>query len=104
MVTAARLIATARTRWRALDATTQSRHGVTAARHLGGLAAAGLLALAVDLAVLVALQALGVHPLAGRVVSIALAMLVSWAINRTVSFAVEAPPTVNEFARFAAVS
>ncbi|MEM1306586.1 MAG: GtrA family protein [Pseudomonadota bacterium] len=104
MVTAARLITTARARWRTFDAAIQNRHGVSAARHVVGLAAAGLLALAVDLAVLVALEALGVHPLAGRVVSIALAMLVSWTINRTVSFAVKAPPTINEFARFAAVS
>ncbi|MEO1720682.1 MAG: GtrA family protein [Pseudomonadota bacterium] len=93
-----------RTRLAAVETSTQARYGVSAQRHLGGLAAAGLIALAVDLAVLWSLMALGVPALIARLASIALAMVVSWLINRTVSFAVETPPTSQEFIRFAAVS
>lgn len=75
-----------------------------AINHYGGFVLAGLSALGVDLAVLAALGWLGVPPLAGRFVSIACAMVVSWAINRRVTFAVAAPPTWREFAAFAGVS
>ncbi|MEL6225900.1 MAG: GtrA family protein [Pseudomonadota bacterium] len=73
-------------------------------RHFGGLALAGLAALAVDLGVLWALMAIGIPALLGRLASIAIAMVVSWLINRSVSFAVDAPPNMREFGKFAAVS
>lgn len=75
-----------------------------ALRHYGGFVVAGLSALTVDLAILNALAWAGVPPLAGRIVSIACAMVVSWSINRRVTFAITAPPTLGEFAAFAAVS
>lgn len=80
--------------------------GVTAhrMRYAGGLVLAGGVALVVDLAVLAALGAVGVSPFIGRLVSISLAMVVSWLINRTVTFQVQKAPTLAEFARFAGVS
>lgn len=41
---------------------------------------------------------------AARIIAIATAMVASWLINRTVTFAVEAPPSIGEFAKFAAAS
>lgn len=73
-------------------------------RHFGGLATAGLVALAVDLGVLWLLIWAGIPALAARLVSITVAMVVSWLINRTVSFGVATAPTLSEFSRFAAVS
>ena len=73
-------------------------------RHFGGFVLAGLSALATDLAVLNALLAVGLGPLAARLPAIGVAMLVSWLINRLITFAVTAPPSIREFARFAAVS
>lgn len=74
-------------------------------RHYGGFVLAGLSALAIDAAILTLLMAtFGWPPLAARLVSIAIAMVASWLINRTVTFAVRSRPTLAEFARFAAVS
>lgn len=74
-------------------------------RHWGGFVTAGIVALGIDAAVLTLLMAgFGWSPFAARVVSIAVAMLASWLINRSVTFAVRTPPTLSEFARFAAVS
>jgi putative flippase GtrA len=76
----------------------------SALRHYGGFVLAGASALAVDLAVLKALTAIGLDPLLGRLASIAVAMVVSWLINRRVTFAVTAAPSLKEFAAFAGVS
>jgi putative flippase GtrA len=46
----------------------------------------------------------GLDALLARPFAIGVAMVVSWFINRTVTFAVEAPPSLREFGRFAAVS
>ena len=74
-------------------------------RHFGGFVAAGVSALAVDIAVLAILtEQLGWPPLLARVPAIGLAMVVSWWINRTVTFAVQSRPTLLEFGKFAAVS
>ena len=76
-----------------------------ALRHYGGFVLGGVCALATDAAVLVALTHLaGVSPLLARPVGISLAMIVSWLINRTVTFQSAAPPSVAVIARFAAVS
>lgn len=72
--------------------------------HYGGFLAAGFAATLVDLAILNLLMLAGISPFLGRFVSISVAMVVSWWINRTITFAVEAPPTLSEFGKFAAVS
>jgi putative flippase GtrA len=74
-------------------------------RHYGGFLAAGLAALATDTAVLTALtRGAGVSPFIARPVGIGLAMIVSWLINRNVTFKTSAPPSVGEFAKFASVA
>ena len=76
-----------------------------ALRHYGGFALAGVCALATDATVLLILtHVAGVSPLLARPAGISLAMIVSWLINRTVSFAATTPPNLREFARFAAVA
>jgi putative flippase GtrA len=76
-----------------------------AMRHYGGFVAAGLLALAVDAAVLTLLtHTAGWSPFAARIPAIALAMIASWLVNRTVTFPTTAPATLAELGRFAAVS
>ncbi len=49
-------------------------------------------------------RGLGLHPLLARVPSVLLAMIVSWWINRTFTFAVRQPASLAEFLRFAAVA
>jgi putative flippase GtrA len=74
-------------------------------RHYGGFVLAGLAALATDASVLVILTwGAGQSPLLARPIGIMLAMLVSWSINRTVTFSAKAPPSFREFGKFAAVS
>ena len=74
-------------------------------QHWGGFVVGGLIALAIDAAVLTLLtEWLGLSPYIARVFSISAAMVASWQINRRITFAVEAPPSLAEFARFAAVS
>lgn len=76
-----------------------------AARHYGGFVLAGLCALATDTAMLALLTRwLGLSPFVARPFGIACAMVVSWLINRTVTFRAEAPPSIAEFSRFAGVS
>lgn len=78
---------------------------VSRARHYGGFLAAGLTALATDAAILTLLtDAAGLSPYLARIASISVAMVVSWQINRRITFAVTAPPSLHEFSRFAAVS
>ncbi len=77
---------------------------VSPAVHYSGFVIAGLLALAADMLILEALILAGLHPLIGRPFAISLAMVVSWLVNRTITFAVPGPPSFREYARFAAVS
>lgn len=82
-----------------------ARASVSRMRHYGGFIAAGLLALCIDAVVLMALtEMFGWSPYVARLLSISMAMVASWQVNRRVTFAVERPSTVAEFARFAAVS
>ena len=77
----------------------------SSARHFGGFLLAGVCALTTDAAILQALTVLAEMPaLVARPISILCAMVVSWLINRTITFAHPSPPTVAEFGRFAAVS
>jgi putative flippase GtrA len=78
---------------------------ISRVRHFGGFVLAGLSAMAVDAGILELLTRLfGLNPFAARVISILAAMVVSWAINRWIAFAVDAPPSWREFARFAGAS
>ena len=73
-------------------------------RHWGGFVLAGGTAFVVDSGVLLILTRLvGVPALAARLAAISIAMVVSWLINRTLTFTARTPPTLSEFARFAAV-
>lgn len=74
-------------------------------RHYGGFVLAGVSALATDTAVLAVLTRLaGLSPFIARPFGIGLAMVVSWWINRTITFAAPSPPSFLEFSRFAGVS
>lgn len=74
-------------------------------RHYGGFVLAGLSALATDTAVLALLtRVFAVSPFIARPFGIAIAMVVSWLINRTVAFQASTPPSFAEFGRFAGVS
>ena len=82
-----------------------SRPRVGRCRHIGGFVLAGVLALFVDMGVLRLLtDGAGLSPLVGRPLSIAIAMVVSWWVNRTVTFAVTSRAHPAEFLKFAAVS
>jgi putative flippase GtrA len=65
----------------------------------------GAVAFGVDSAVTLLLTRLiGVPVLFARLAAIALAMVASWLINRTITFPVAGPPALSEFTRFAAVA
>jgi putative flippase GtrA len=70
-----------------------------------GFVASGLMALLVDMGVLSILTRLvGFSALVARPVGIALAMVVGWLAHRQLTFAVTQPPTLAEFARYAALA
>jgi putative flippase GtrA len=72
-------------------------------RHYGGFLLAGGLAFVTDVGVFQLFNVLlSVAPLMARPVSISIAMIVSWAINRTITFPTTSPPTLAEFLHFAA--
>ena len=74
-------------------------------RHGAGFIGSGLAALLVDMGVLSLLtRAFGVSAFVARPVGIALAMLVGWLCQRTFTFLVKTPPSLAEFARYAAVA
>ena len=74
-------------------------------RHYGGFVLAGVTALAVDASILLALtRGAGWSPFIARPLGIAVAMVVSWLINRMVTFQTSAPPSVRELSRFASVA
>ena len=71
-------------------------------RHGLGFLASGLLAFAVDAAVLaVGVRVIGADPLQVRVLSISLAMVVGWLAHRRWTFAIRTPPAIAEFGRYA---
>jgi len=74
-------------------------------RHGAAFVLAGGTAFAVDAAVLALLTAVfGVHPIAARVVGIALAMVTGWLMHRTFTFAIATSPSLAEFLRYASVA
>ena len=77
---------------------------VSRLRHFGGFVLAGGTAFVTDVLVFHALTSLaGVNLLIARLLSISVAMVVSFLINRTVTFAMPGAPKLSEFLRFAAV-
>ena len=60
----------------------------------------GLSAFALDYGVLAATIQLGASPYAGRVLSMALAMVLTWVLNRRLTFKTSAPPSWREFAAY----
>jgi putative flippase GtrA len=77
----------------------------SALRHYGGFLLAGALALITDGLILeILIRMAAFNALTARPFAIAVAMMVSWLVNRRVTFAVRASPNLREFGRFAAVS
>ena len=75
----------------------------TVARHWGGFLASGLLAFAVDAAMLeIGVRLLALDPLVARLAAISLAMVAGWLAHRRWTFAVIEQPTLGEFFRYAA--
>lgn len=73
-------------------------------RHFGGFLIGGVSALTVDIAVTKALIAFaGLNPFAARLIAYIPALLTSWLINRTITFRMEAPPSLTELGRFVGV-
>jgi len=74
-------------------------------RHYGGFVLAGGLAFSTDAAILEGLTRFaGLSPFLARPFGICTAMVVSWLVNRTVTFAMRTPPRLSEFLKFAAVA
>ena len=74
-------------------------------RRWGRFIVSGGVAFLVDAGVLALLtRVFGLDALLARVFAILCAMLVSWQMHRRVTFRVAGPPTLSEFARFAAVA
>lgn len=86
------------------DAPDQRGYPVSPLHHYGGFALAGLLALTTDGLILEGLTGAGWDPLLARPLAIAVAMIVSWLVNRRVTFAVPGRPSLREYVRFAGVS
>ena len=73
-------------------------------RHYAGFLLGGALAGTTDAAVLEGLTRFaGLSPFSARPIGIMIAMVVSWLVNRHITFAVSRPPTLSEFFSFAAV-
>jgi putative flippase GtrA len=74
-------------------------------RHFGGFVLAGAMAFVTDAGVTKLLTATtSLNPFTARPIAIFLAMLVSWGLNRTITFAETRAPSWSEFAKFAAAS
>src|SRR5487761_2789231 len=70
-----------------------------------GFLVSGLIALGVDMGVTSALTRLaGLSPYLARPAGIALAMVAGWLCHRRLTFDVQAPPSLAEFLRYAAVA
>ena len=86
------------------DDTSAGPPRVSGMRHWLGFLASGGTAFAIDALVLKLLTAFAGWPaLAARPPAIGLAMIGGWLGHRTFTFALDTPPTLAEFARYAAV-
>jgi putative flippase GtrA len=75
-----------------------------ALRRYGGFLLTGSIGFCTDLGILSVLTAAGWGPLVARIPSVLIAVTVTWLLNRQLTFAVHAPPSVAEFGRYLAVS
>lgn len=74
-------------------------------KHGAGFVASGALAFTTDALVLTALtRGAGLDPFSARVIAIACAMIVAFFAHRALTFAVTAPATLKEFAKFLGVA
>jgi putative flippase GtrA len=74
-------------------------------RHYVVFMVVGLIAFAVDASILSGLTSLiGIPALVARIFAISIAMVVSWMLHRSLTFAVKSPPTFLESVKFAASS
>lgn len=74
-------------------------------RHWGGFVLSGGSAFLVDAGINTGLIHLaGLSPFISRLISIGCAMVFAWLMHRNVTFAVNSPPRLSEFARFATVA
>ncbi len=74
-------------------------------RHWGGFILSGGSAFVVDAGINTALiHFAGISPFISRLISIGCAMVWAWQMHRRVTFAVRAPASLGEFARFALVA
>ena len=74
-------------------------------RHGAGFLVAGLIAFATDAGMLLLLTRFaGLDPFSARLLAIAVAMVAAWLAHRTLTFAVEAPPSLGEFIRYSGVA
>jgi putative flippase GtrA len=74
-------------------------------RHGAGFLASGAIAFTVDALVLLALTAgARLDPFSARLLAIAVAMVAGWMSHRRLTWNVAAPPTLGEFAGYAAVA
>jgi putative flippase GtrA len=64
----------------------------------------GVIALAIDAAVLAATVAIGWSPYAGRVASLACMVCATWWLNRSLTFRTTAAPSWREFAHYVALA
>ena len=77
----------------------------SAVRHGAGFVASGLLATAVDAAMLEVLtRGAGLDPFSARLLAIVAAMVAAFFAHRRLTFAMTTPPTLAEFTRFLAVA
>lgn len=74
-------------------------------RHGLGFLVSGGTAFTVDALILALLtHLLDLHPIGARLIAISIAMVAGWLMHRTFTFAVAAPPSLAEFARYAGVA
>jgi putative flippase GtrA len=74
-------------------------------RHWGGFLLSGGTAFIVDAGITTGLTSLAeVNPLIARIIAILVAMVVAWLMHRRITFDMRTPPSLTEFARFAAVA
>lgn len=74
-------------------------------RHILGFLASGTIAFCIDVGVLHLLTSRGVlPPLAARILAIGAAMVAGWLCHRRLTWALDTPPTLAEFVKYAGLA